>query len=98
VTAGGLRIKSHERGRRVNLMVNGRPVAAHAGETLFAVLLAEGIRSLSQPGGGPSARARGGFCGMGVCQECRVTIDGVPDRRACMTEVREGMEVLTDGR
>jgi hypothetical protein len=27
-----------------------------------------------------------------------VTIDGMPDRRACMTEVREGMEVVTDGR
>jgi sarcosine oxidase subunit alpha len=34
---------------------------------------------------------------MGLCQECRVTVDGMPDRRACMTEVREGMEVLTDG-
>ncbi len=40
--------------------------------------------------------ARGGFCGMGVCQECRVTVDGRPDQRACMTEVREGMEVETD--
>ncbi len=34
---------------------------------------------------------------MGVCQECRVTVDGMPDRRACMTPVREGMEVVTDG-
>jgi sarcosine oxidase subunit alpha len=40
--------------------------------------------------------ARGGFCGMGVCQECRVTVDGRPDQRACMTEVRDGMEVSTD--
>jgi sarcosine oxidase subunit alpha len=34
---------------------------------------------------------------MGVCQECRVTVNGMPDRRACMTLVREGMEVVTDG-
>jgi sarcosine oxidase subunit alpha len=33
---------------------------------------------------------------MGVCQECRVTVDGRPDQRACMTAVRDGMEVATD--
>jgi len=93
-----LRIKSHRRGKRLTLRVNGKPVTAFAGETLFAVLLAEGIRALRHPSENSTEAARGGFCGMGVCQECRVTIDGVPDRRACMTEVREGMEVVTDGR
>jgi len=94
----GLRIKSHRRGKRLTLRVNGKPVTAFAGETLFAVLLAEGIRTLRHPSENSTEAARGGFCGMGVCQECRVTIDGVPDRRACMTEVRQGMEVVTDGR
>jgi sarcosine oxidase subunit alpha len=42
--------------------------------------------------------ARGGFCGMGVCQECRVTVDGLPDQRACMLLVRDGMEIATDAR
>ena len=93
-----LRIKSHRRGKRLTLRVNGKPVTAFAGETLFAVLLAEGIRTLRHPSENSTEAARGGFCGMGVCQECRVTIDGVPDRRACMTEVRQGMEVVTDGR
>jgi sarcosine oxidase subunit alpha len=94
----GLRIKSHRRGKRVMLRVNGRPVAACSGETLFAVLCAEGILALRSTSKKSSETARGGFCGMGVCQECRVTVDGVPDRRACMTEVAEGMEVVTDGR
>lgn len=94
----GLRIKSHRCGKRVMLSVNGRPVAAYSGETLFAVLCAEGIVALRYTSGQPTGTARGGFCGMGVCQECRVTVDGVPDRRACMTEVAEGMEVVTDGR
>lgn len=93
-----LRIKTHRRGRQVALSVNGIPVKAYSGETVFAVLLAEGIRALRRPVKNHSETARGGFCGMGVCQECRVTIDGMPDRRACMTEVREGMEVVTDGR
>ena len=94
----GMRIKNHHRGTRVMLTVNGRPVAAYSGETLFAVLCAEGIVALRPASKKLTEAARGGFCGMGVCQECRVTIDGMPDRRACMTEVREGMEVVTDGR
>jgi sarcosine oxidase subunit alpha len=93
-----LRIKTHRRGKQVALSVNGIAVRAYSGETVFAVLLAEGIRALRRPVKNHSETARGGFCGMGVCQECRVTIDGMPDRRACMTEVREGMEVVTDGR
>ena len=93
-----LRIKTRRRGKRLNLRINGKPVTAYTGETLFAVLLAEGIRTLRLPIKNHTKAARGGFCGMGVCQECRVTIDGMPDRRACMTEVREGMEVETGGR
>jgi sarcosine oxidase subunit alpha len=92
-----LRIKSHRRGKPVSIRVDGRPVAAFSGETVFAALLAAGILVLRHPLKGRTETARGGFCGMGLCQECRVTVDGMPDRRACMTEVREGMEVLTDG-
>ena len=94
----GMRIKNHRRGKRVMLTVNGRPVAAYSGETLFAVLCAEGIVALRPASKKLTEAARGGFCGMGVCQECRVMVDGLPDQRACMTEVRDGMEVVTDGR
>lgn len=41
--------------------------------------------------------ARAPFCGMGICFECRVRIDGVAQQRACMTVVHEGMQVATDG-
>ena len=93
-----LRIKNRRRGQRVTIRVNGKPVEACCGETLFAALIAAGIGTLRHSFKGQTKTARGGFCGMGVCQECRVTVDGMPDRRACMTEVRTGMEVLTDGR
>jgi sarcosine oxidase subunit alpha len=94
----GIRIKNHQRGKRVLLTVNGRPVLAYSGETLFAVLCAEGILALRPASKKETEAARGGFCGMGVCQECRVMVDGLPDQRACMTEVRDGMEIYTDGR
>jgi sarcosine oxidase subunit alpha len=93
-----MRIKNHHRGKRVMLTVNGRLVTAYSGETLFAVLCAEGIVALRPASKKLTEAARGGFCGMGVCQECRVMVDGLPDQRACMTEVRDGMEVVTDGR
>jgi len=80
------------------LTVNGRPVAAYSGETIFAVLCAEGIVALRSASKKLTEAARGGFCGMGVCQECRVMVDGLPDQRACMTEVRDGMEISTDDR
>ena len=37
----------------------------------------------------------GVLCGMGVCYECLVTVDGAPNRQACMTRVRAGMKVET---
>lgn len=38
---------------------------------------------------------RGIFCGMGVCQDCLVTVDGRPNQRACMTQARDGAFVET---
>jgi D-hydroxyproline dehydrogenase subunit gamma len=43
-----------------------------------------------------SGQWRAPFCGMGVCFECRVRIDGRAQQRACMTQVRDGMQVSTD--
>jgi aerobic-type carbon monoxide dehydrogenase small subunit (CoxS/CutS family) len=43
-----------------------------------------------------SGQPRAPLCGMGVCFECRVCIDGTAQLRACMTPVREGMRVDTN--
>ena len=42
-----------------------------------------------------SGRLRGPYCMMGVCFECLVTIDGIPNRRACMATVKQGMCIET---
>lgn len=60
------------------------------GETVAAALTASGITALRRTRNG---EARGVFCGMGVCFECLVTVDGRSGQRACMTRVRDGMEV-----
>ena len=36
---------------------------------------------------------RGMFCGIGVCFDCVVTIDGVTNQRACITQLRSGMRI-----
>jgi D-hydroxyproline dehydrogenase subunit gamma len=78
------------RGPQVTIALDGRPVLAHAGETVATVLIAEGERATRTTVGG---EARGVFCGMGVCFDCLVVVDGVPNTRACMTYVAEGMDV-----
>ena len=84
-----------QRGEALTIDVDGQPVEAFAGETVAAVLLAMGRRSFwrTEKGNAP----RGPFCGMGVCFDCLVTVDGVPNVRACMTPVRAGMAVDTVG-
>ena len=78
------------RGPRLTLTLDGNPVTAYDGETVATVLLAEGrIATRTTAGGEP----RGVFCGMGVCFDCLVVVDGLPNTRACMTQVREGMDV-----
>jgi sarcosine oxidase subunit alpha len=88
-----LRIACADRGSKITLRVDGIPFTAYEGETVHAALLAAGIRALriTRKTGEP----RGIFCGMGICYECRVTINGVPDQRACMTLVAEGMRIET---
>lgn len=72
------------------LFFNGKPVEASPGQTIAAALWAAGIRSLrtSAVRGEP----RGMFCGMGVCQECVVWVEG-RRRESCLTPVQPGMSV-----
>ncbi len=78
----------------VRVRVNGRPVTVVAGSSVAAAIAAAGVVGSRRSVGGQS---RAPLCGMGVCFECRVRIDGVGQQRACMTPVRDGMSVDTDG-
>jgi sarcosine oxidase subunit alpha len=75
------------------LTCDGESVDAYEGETVASALLASGRRILrTSPRRG---EPRGMFCGMGVCFDCAMTIDGEVGLRACMTLVRDGMSVET---
>lgn len=81
------------RGRRVEFTYDGQPVQAYEGETVAAALLALHQRTLRYTS--RRGEPRGLFCGMGVCFDCLMQIDGRPNVQACMTPVREGMRVET---
>ena len=85
-----LRSDKTDRGRPVRVKVNGKPVTAFMGETVQAALTASGIQKFRDTASGDP---RGPFCGMGICYECLVTINGIANRRACMTLVADGMEI-----
>ncbi len=87
------RIKGIERETPITITVNGQPVQAYAGESIAAALMAAGFRAFRRTEAGESPR--GFFCGMGACFDCLVTVDGVPNKRSCMTEVVEGCVVET---
>ncbi|MBM6596298.1 (2Fe-2S)-binding protein [Microvirga pudoricolor] len=76
--------------RRVSIEVDGRSATAFEGEPLVIALASLGMTRLRSS---PRASApRGGFCFMGVCQECVVHVDGRL-LRSCLTPVEAGMVV-----
>lgn len=78
----------------VRLCVDGQELAAPDGATLAGVLIRSGVwRTRTHL---VTDEPRGPFCGMGVCFECELTVDGKPAVRSCLVRVREGMQVQTD--
>ncbi|WP_426663012.1 2Fe-2S iron-sulfur cluster-binding protein [Rhodanobacter aciditrophus] len=76
----------------VRLVVNGRPVEVPAGASVAAAVAHVTPHLRRSVDDAPRAP----LCGMGVCFECRVRVDGVAHVRACMTPAGEGMQVVTD--
>ncbi|KNE83855.1 MULTISPECIES: (2Fe-2S)-binding protein [Streptomyces] len=75
------------------IIVDGRPLAFIEGQTVAAALVAAGRVAWRTTRIGH--RPRGVFCGIGVCFDCLVTIDGAGGQRACLVPARAGMTVTT---
>jgi hypothetical protein len=76
-----------------DLRINGEPVTVPDGTSVAAAILIAGVTTFRRSVTGQS---RGPLCGMGICFECRATIDGVPHQRTCQLPARTGMEIQTD--
>lgn len=91
-----IRLSKYERGNPFEIEVDGHRFVAYEGETVATTLLAAGIQHFqhasTQGKGGEPSRL---YCGMGVCLQCLVTVDGVPSCRACQLIAQPGMKVET---
>ena len=78
----------------VQLSVNGKFITVEAGTMVSTAVALAGVTSFRRS---VTGTPRAPLCGMGICFECRVTIDGAPQRLSCQTLCAAGMEVRTDG-
>ncbi len=96
VNQNPLRLDSNvERGRSVCITVDGQVIEAYEGETVAAAMLAAGRHTFRHTH--PEGQPRGIFCGMGICYECLVTVEGRERVRACIAPVQDGMRITTMG-
>jgi predicted molibdopterin-dependent oxidoreductase YjgC len=76
----------------ITVDINGHSVSVGEGVSVAAAIAMAGSAVTRLSVGGA---ARAPLCGMGVCQECRVTIDGRMHQLSCQTLCADGMHVLT---
>lgn len=76
----------------ITIRVNGVPMQMEPESMVSAALLKAGVSCRRSVTGEP----RTALCGMGICFECRATVNGIPHRRTCQLICSEGMVVESD--
>jgi sarcosine oxidase subunit alpha len=79
-------------GETFEIEVDGKTILACSGQTIAEALLANGLRMLRIT---PKQASRGVYCGMGICYECRMIVNGIPNVRTCMTLATPGCRITT---
>lgn len=80
-------------GKRITLLVDGRPIDAFEGEPIAAALMAAGHKVFRRTP--KHDEPRGVFCAIGRCTDCAMTVDGRPNVRTCVTPAVDGMSIQT---
>jgi len=75
-----------------NIDVDGQKITAHKGETVAAAMIAAEKRVFNRTAQG---KAQGLYCGIGLCWNCIMEINGIPNTRACQTLATPGCRVRT---
>lgn len=79
-------------GENIELLVNGKTVRVAAGTTISTAVVLSGSAVCRTS---PTGELRGPLCGMGICFECRVTVNGIEHVRSCQVLCEPGMNVWT---
>jgi len=77
----------------IQLRVNGSDIRVEPGTIVAAAITIAGVECFRRS---VTGEPRGPLCGVGICMECRVTINGVKHCRSCQTLCQPGMDVRTD--
>jgi predicted molibdopterin-dependent oxidoreductase YjgC len=77
---------------KFEIEVDGKTILACSGQTIAEALLANGVRTLRMT---RKQASRGVYCGMGICYECRMVVNGIPNVRTCMTLATPGCKIAT---
>ena len=77
---------------KFEIEVDGKTILAYSGQTIAEVLLANGVKTLRMT---RKQASRGVYCGMGICYECRMVVNGIPNVRTCMTLATPGCKIAT---
>ncbi len=77
----------------IEVYVNGIALRVQADTSVAAAILIAGVHAFRHS---PSGQARGPLCGMGICAECRATIDDVPNQYTCQRMCTPGMQICTE--
>ena len=76
---------------KVSFSFNGKDFECESGQTIAAALIAADQRELRSTRFGNEPRSI--FCGIGICYDCVVVVDGIANQRSCLIEARDGMKV-----
>jgi ferredoxin len=71
---------------------DGKKIAARQGQTIAEALLSHGVRMFRKT---MNQSPRGVYCNMGICYECRMIVNDMPNVRTCMTMATPGCRVVT---
>ena len=77
--------------REVTFTFNGENFKGVEGQSIAAALMATGIRELRKTRFNEEPRLT--FCGIGICFDCVVVVDGVANQRACLVEIVDGAKI-----
>lgn len=77
----------------ITVQVNGKPVSVASGTIVAAAVAMNGTTGFRKSVLG---KFRAPLCGMGICMECRLTINGQKHCRSCQILCEPGMEIRTD--
>ena len=75
----------------ITFTINGNPIHCEEGQSIAAALINSDQRELRKTRFGDEPRSI--FCGIGICFDCIVVVNGVANQRSCLIEARDGMKV-----